>query len=280
MTREHELREARRLYAVEVTGRAGRPEHENPRVEAAFTLVARERCLTPPPWTVFAPGGIGRETTSDPAKLYADVLVVLDRARGINNGQPSLHAAWMIAVAPAPGETVVQIGAGSGYYTAILAELVGRAGRVEAYEIEADLAALAAANVTAWPQARVHADRAPDDLPRADVVYVAAGAAAPPPSWLRALRTDGRLIFPWQSTGAGGMTVLVRRRPEGFAARLLSRVSFIGCVGADAKTMRARGMPSHTVDRTRSIWLSAEREPDDTATAIHEDVWFSSAEIG
>ncbi len=48
------------------------------------------------------------EETSDPAQLYADVLVILDRTKGINNSQPSLHAGWMAAVDPRPGETVVR----------------------------------------------------------------------------------------------------------------------------------------------------------------------------
>jgi protein-L-isoaspartate(D-aspartate) O-methyltransferase len=40
----------------------------------------------------------------------------------------------------------VHIGAGAGYYTAILAELVGAAGRVTAIEFDAELGARATAN--------------------------------------------------------------------------------------------------------------------------------------
>jgi protein-L-isoaspartate(D-aspartate) O-methyltransferase len=39
--------------------------------------------------------------------------------RNLNNGQPSLHAALIAAAAPQPGEHVVHVGAGLGYYTAI-----------------------------------------------------------------------------------------------------------------------------------------------------------------
>ena len=45
--------------------------------------------------------------------------------RNLNNGQPSLHAALIAAAAPQPREHVVHVGAGVGYYTSILAELVG-----------------------------------------------------------------------------------------------------------------------------------------------------------
>ena len=50
---------------------------------------------------------------------------VAKRRRGINNGQPSLHGKSIAALELKEGEMVVQIGAGAGYYTAILAELVG-----------------------------------------------------------------------------------------------------------------------------------------------------------
>ena len=62
---------------------------------------------------------------SDPERLYEDVLVGIDARRGINNGQPSLHAQAIDALGLKEGETVLQIGAGAGYYTAILATWLG-----------------------------------------------------------------------------------------------------------------------------------------------------------
>ena len=107
----------------------------------------RERHLPPPPWILREDRGFGggERGTRDPAALYRDTLVAIDGARGINNGEPSLHALLLAAAAPGAGERAIHVGAGTGYYTAILAELVGPAGRVDAYETEADLAALAAA---------------------------------------------------------------------------------------------------------------------------------------
>lgn len=253
---------------------------DNPRVEAAFAAVPRERYLTPPPWRIFAPGGAPDEETSDPAKLYADVLVVLDGERGINNGQPSLHAVWMAGIDPRPGETAVQVGIGAGYYTAILANLVGAGGRVEAYEIEPRLAAVARGNLAGLDQVVVHAASAVGRaLPPADLVYVSAAAAAPDPHWLRALRTGGRLVMPWQPAPGRGQTLLVRRTERGFGVRLYGSVSFVACIGASGRDTRPRGLPSRPLDETRSVWLSAERAPDGTATAIYADVWFSAAEV-
>jgi protein-L-isoaspartate(D-aspartate) O-methyltransferase len=63
--------------------------------------------------------------------------------RHLNNGQPSGHARWIESASIKPGEHVVHIGAGTGYYTAILACLVGPSGKVTGIEVDASLAARA-----------------------------------------------------------------------------------------------------------------------------------------
>ena len=276
-----DLAAIRARYAADAMVWARQEGIENARVEAAFATVPREAYLTPPPWRIFSPGGgTVDEETSDPARLYQDVLVVLDKPKGINNGQPSLHAVWMAGVDPRPGETIVQIGIGAGYYTAILAELVGEGGRVQAYEIEPNLAGIARRNLASLPQVRVHAETAVGiALPDADVVYVSAGAAAPDPAWLRCLEKGGRLIMPWQPSPVEGRTLVVRRRPGGFAVRLHGSVAFVGCIGADARDIWARGVPARPLVDTRSVWLASEHAPDSTATAIYNGLWFSSRTV-
>ena len=129
----------------------------DPRVEAAYAAVPREDFAGPPPWRVS--GGLSglHEGERDIASLYDDVLIAIDDRRGINNGQPSLHAQCLAALGLGEGETVVQIGAGAGYYTAILAELVGPSGKVFAYEIEADIADRARQNLARYAQVEVRA---------------------------------------------------------------------------------------------------------------------------
>ena len=105
--------------------------------------------------------GSGYRTTPDPdpVYLYTDDVIGILPERNLNNGQPSLHAALIAAAAPQPGEHVVHVGAGVGYYTAILAELVGATGRVAAIEFDAELAARATANLAQTPHVRaVHGD--------------------------------------------------------------------------------------------------------------------------
>ena len=228
--------ERRRAYAAEIT----RSAHvQDPRIKAAFAAVAREDFAGPPPWRIGSGGLFGLTSSDDPARLYEDVLVAIDAGRGINNGQPSLHAHAIGALALKEGETLLHIGAGAGYYTAILAELVGRRGRVIAYEIAPDIAERAAANLARYPQVEVRARSGAADLPAADAIYVNAAATHPLRAWLDALKPDGRLVFPLQAAGSNGAMALITRpvRGEAWPARLLTGVVFIPCAGGQDPDM-------------------------------------------
>jgi protein-L-isoaspartate(D-aspartate) O-methyltransferase len=248
------------------------------RIVQAFAAVPRENFLPPPPWTTISVG-IATQT-QDIAAIYDNVLVAIDRERGINNGEPALHAAWLDAVSPQPGEKVVHVGAGTGYYTAILAHLVEPGGHVEAYEYEADLAAMAAQNLAGCSNVSVHAASAfGRTLPPADVIYVNAGVIAPDAEWLKALKPGGRLIFPWQPHKDWGPAVLVRRRPGGFSADLLMTVGFISCSGTTEKAA-SKHLPTEAgLATVRSIWLIDDRPPDDSAVVVYDQVWFSAAVV-
>ncbi len=225
----------RRAFAAEVARSAGVGD---PRIEAAFAAVPREDFAGPPPWRVGS-GAFGSELVSDPERLYEDVLVGIDAQRGINNGQPSLHAQALDALGVSEGETIVQIGAGAGYYTAILATLVGSKGRVIAYEIAPDIAERAAANLARYPQVEVRARSGVDDLPAADAIYVSAAATHPLRAWLDALKVGGRLVFPLHAAGSSGAMLIVTRpeRGEAWPARLFLGVVFIACAGAQDAEM-------------------------------------------
>lgn len=225
-------RKLRRFFARYVTmrGRAA-----GPRIEAAFASVPREPFAGPGPWMICVPGvGYLPTPDDDPAYLYQDALVGLAPERGINIGEPSLHAACLGALALRAGETVLQVGAGAGYYTALLAFLVGPGGCVHAYEIEAGLAARATENLQGRPWVRVHARTGiAEGLPKADAVYVNAGTTQPSMTWLDALRPGGRLIFPLQPiSGSGAMLEIVRpARGTAWPARFITRARFIPCQG-------------------------------------------------
>jgi protein-L-isoaspartate(D-aspartate) O-methyltransferase len=271
------LEAVRTLYASMMALASG---SDDPRFERAFELVRREAFVGPGPWHISVYQRTVLTPSADPSFLYQNVLVRLDGEKGINNGEPFLHASWLGAVAPRPGETVCHIGAGTGYYTAILSVLTLRGGSVHAFEIDARLAAMARDNLAPFEGVRVIAGDATQlPLPPSDLIYVNAGGAAPPMSWLQALRPQGRMIFPWRPSLDDGLAIIVSRRQAGFSVKPLMASYFIPCVGAPGTDECTKTPDSIGAWSARSLWLTAEREPDDTAVAIYKHLWFSSAEI-
>jgi protein-L-isoaspartate(D-aspartate) O-methyltransferase len=208
-----------------------------PALVEAFARVPREAFLGHGPWLIGDPLDRARKyrptDDADPARVYHDVLIAIDPARELNNGMPSALARWIAALAIAPGETVVHVGCGTGYYTAILAELVGPGGRVIAYEVDPALAARATAALAGWPQVTVHAGDA-RAIPPADAVLINAGVTRPRDAWLDALAPGGRLVVPLTihvPELPGGVGAMVRL-DRGGAARLVSPVGIYDCAAA------------------------------------------------
>jgi protein-L-isoaspartate(D-aspartate) O-methyltransferase len=203
--KQEELAIVRRAYAKHVLANA---EVEDARVEAAFAAVRREHFLGAGPWPMLRwPSRYVPTPSDDPVYLYQDALVGIIPERGLNNGQPWLHAMLIAAAAPRPGEHVVHIGAGVGYYTAILAHMVGESGRVTAIEFDGGLAERLAANFAGQPNVRaVQGDGAQIEFDPADVIYVNAGATRPADIWLDRLNDGGRLILPLTSDKGFGET--------------------------------------------------------------------------
>ncbi len=269
----------RKAYAARIARLAG---VSDPRIEAAYAAVPREDFAGPPPWHVSG-GGFGSSRETDVAQLYDDVLIAIDAGRGINNGQPSLHAMCIEALAVKDGDTVLQIGAGAGYYTAILAHLVGPSGKVFAYEIEADIAERARKNLVGFPQVEVRArSGVAEDLPKADAVYVNAAASHPVRAWLDALKPGGRLLFPLQAAHSSGAMLLITRPKEEasvWPARLLSGVVFIACEGAqDGKMARKldEAFRRGGADRVRSLSFGAP--PPGEGVWLEGDGWALTTE--
>lgn len=272
-------RDAVRLfYADLITAKGG---VRSDVLKAAFARTPRERFVGPGPWRIFTPAGYIETPSDDPAFIYQDVVVGLATERLINNGEPSLHARCLGALAPELGEHVLHVGAGTGYYSAVLAELVGEAGRVDAYEIEADIAARAAANLSDRANVQVHARSGADGpLPRCDGIYVNAGATAPMAAWLDALNDGGRLLFPLTPhEGPGGM-LLVRREGQRFAARIISWAMFIPCIGARdaAQSQRlAQAFQRKDIGQVKSLRRGG---PPDASCWVDGDGWWLSTAAG
>ena len=133
------------------------------------------------------------------------------------------------------GEHVVHVGCGTGYYTAILAEVVGPTGRVTAIEIDAELATRARSNLANLTQVKVvHADGGEYDPGPVNAILVNAGATHPRLLWLDRLLPGGRLILPLTVTtlpGSTGHILKVTRAEQGYVARFISRTAIFPCIG-------------------------------------------------
>jgi len=270
-----DLLAVRRAYAVEI--RAIAQLRDDALVEA-FARVPREHFLGPGPWQIAA-GQLQYETTadSDPRHVYRNVLIAIDATRSLNNGLPSALATWIECLGLSPGDSVVHVGCGTGYYTAILAEIVGPMGHVVAVEIDPDLAQRARVNLTYLPQVDVRAgDGSRIDPGAADAVFVNAGATHAQPIWLDCLRIDGRLLLPVTvAAGHGGM-FLITRQSDGFAATCVSPVAIFSCVGArDPDLERELAGKRGSESRVRSLRRDVH-ERDDTCWLHTPDTCLST----
>jgi protein-L-isoaspartate(D-aspartate) O-methyltransferase len=205
----------------------------SPAIRAAFSSVPRERFIGPGPWMIQVSGAQSFTESADPRNVYQDALIVLDPAKRLNNGQPSLWAFHLSLLDVHPGDHVLHLGCGAGYYSAILAELVGPHGRVVAVEIDQALADRARIALEPWPHVTVvQADGARGPFDPADAIVVSAGATHPLPAWLAALKPEGKLLFPLTPTrGPGTIAYVMRKSADAFAATLCGSVFFVDFEG-------------------------------------------------
>jgi len=275
--RDDRLAACRRAYAERIAGLAGIASGSE--IAAALATIPRERFVGPAPWRSAPSRDHAQSVSDDAAALYQDIVVSLGAGRGLNNGQPSLHAMCLNALGVRKGEGAVQVGAGTGYYTAMLAMLVGETGRVDAYEIEPELAERARANLAEFAQVTVHCRNGTQGpLPDCDVLYVNAAAAEPLAVWLDALRPEGRLLFPLEPEDEGGAMLLVTRKTDGaWAARFLCGVQFVACAGAqDAQAGRALKAAFQRGNTRHVRWLHRSGQPDESCWCAGRGWWLGT----
>lgn len=222
-------------------------------VVEALAAIPREQFLPAGPWTVRSEADFAaapRQTPdADPRHVYHNVAIALDPACQLFNGAPGLLAMAIDALDLQPGARVLHVGAGTGYFTALMAHCVGPSGRVVAVEIDADLADRAAASLATMPWVEVRRGDASERITETfDAVLINAGVTHPLESWLDCLSSTGRLILPLTATMPAmkqigkGLLLLVTRTPDAstFGARLLTFVAIYSAIGLRDEAINAR----------------------------------------
>ncbi|MCU0494284.1 MAG: methyltransferase, FxLD system [Chloroflexaceae bacterium] len=165
----------------------------SPAVEAAFLAVPRHFFLPHLPLE----------------QVYQDEAIPTKFDNGVpisSSSQPAIMALMLEQLALEPGQHVLEIGAGTGYNAALLAQLVGPTGSVTTIDIDDDIVTDARAHLLAagFPQVRVvcgdgglgYAEAAPYDR-----IMLTVGAWDIAPAWREQLRVGGRLLLPLSLRG-------------------------------------------------------------------------------
>lgn len=223
------LAEAIRHYVAQIKARG---QVTTPSVLKAFGKVPREQFLGKGPWRTRNEVVTTYATTEsdDPVHLYHDVMVALDETRKLDNGLPSLWARLIDALDLKQGEEVLQIGCGTGYYAAILSEIVGDSGSVTAVESDAGFAAQAKKALQDRDNVEViHGNGCQQDYASFDAIVVHAGVSHPHAIWLDALAMNGRLQVPLTASGRQSIVFQITRRKPGYEAKALRRMETFPC---------------------------------------------------
>jgi protein-L-isoaspartate(D-aspartate) O-methyltransferase len=184
---------------VRMTSRYLGTDRLDPRVMRAIGQVPRER-FVPPPLR-------GRAYGNHPLPI----------GDGQTISQPYIVAIMSHLIAIEPGERVYELGTGSGYQAAVLAEM---GAEVYSIEIVPALAARAAETLANLGYDNVHVRAGdgyqgwPEAAPFDAIVVTAAGPEIPPPL-IDQLRVGGRLVMPVGGEFQTQQLVVLVKQPDG-----------------------------------------------------------------
>jgi protein-L-isoaspartate(D-aspartate) O-methyltransferase len=208
-------------------------------VERAFRTVPRHRLLET---FYYRDGGGFRTVEHDPgqprrdhlALIYADTALATRRIGGMpasSTSQASLVAKMLELLDLSEGLKVLEVGAGTGYNAALLAEIIGDQRLVVTVDVLEDVVdqtrrLLAAAG---YPQIQVLLrdgfEGVPEQAPF-DRIVATVGCSDLSPHWAEQLADDGAMLVPLAHPG-GHPLVLARKDGTALRGRMVLRTGFI-----------------------------------------------------
>ncbi len=189
---------------------------QDERVLRAMAVVPRDRFVAP-----------GYE-----AQAYADQALPI--AAGQTISQPFIVALTAAALRLTGTERVLEIGTGSGYAAAVLAQLVPEVYTIERHR-ELAVAASRVFDELGYPNIWVRVGDGTRGWPRYapfDAIAVAAGGPSLPRSLLDQLADRGRLVMPLGSRDEQEL-IRVTRKGDRFHDQSLGPVRFVPLIGAE-----------------------------------------------
>jgi len=157
------------------------------------------------------------EFVSDALRACAYDDRALPIACGQTISQPAVVAYMTEQLRLGPGDRVLEVGTGSGYQAAVLAEIVARVFTLERIPALAESAAARLARL-GYRNVEVRCGDGTPGWPEAapfDAIMVTAAADAIPPALLAQLAEGGRLIMPVGQPEGDQVLLRVERRPGG-----------------------------------------------------------------
>lgn len=210
MNEERFTRQREQMVAVQIEARQLR----EPRLLAAMRKIPRHK---------FIP----RERRNI---AYDDRPVLIGEHQTIS--QPYIVALMTDLLRLNGHERVLEIGTGSGYQAAVLAEMCAHVYSVERYKSLAERAALTLKELDIENVSIRHGDGScgwPEEAPF-DAMMVTAAAPSVPDPLLGQLNVGGRLVIPVGQPGMQNL-LLLRREESGYQKTLIVPVSFVPLLG-------------------------------------------------
>ena len=207
----------------------------SPAVRRAFLAVPRE---------VFVPEAAARDGLE---AVYRDEVIVTARDERetpiSSSSQPSMMAPMLEQLRLDEGQRVLEIGAGTGYNAALLAELVGATGQIVSVELDPAIARGARRALReCGTRARVVQGDGREGWQKAapyDRIIVTASAAEVPPAWFSQLAEGGLLELPLRFAGGRIQAVVTFEKRS-------DRLRSVAVLPGGFMPLRGPGIPSVT----------------------------------